>query len=61
MAAVRWVIRGAYSVSVQKIFGLLAGAKRIESGIKDVRTTMIYVHVMNKPGLAVKRPADSLG
>jgi len=30
-------------------------------GHKDVRTTMIYVHVMNKPGLAVKSPADSLG
>ena len=30
-------------------------------GHKDVRTTMIYAHVMNKPGLAVKSPADSLG
>ncbi|MEQ9406873.1 MAG: integron integrase, partial [Fuerstiella sp.] len=27
-------------------------------GHKDVRTTMIYLHVMNKPGLAVKSPAD---
>ena len=29
-------------------------------GHKDVRTTMIYTHVMNKPGLAVKSPADLL-
>ena len=27
-------------------------------GHKDVRTTMIYLHVMNKPGLAVKSPMD---
>ena len=27
-------------------------------GHKDVRTTMNYLHVMNKPGLAVKSPAD---
>lgn len=29
-------------------------------GHKDVRTTMIYLHVMNKPGLAVKSPIDVL-
>jgi len=29
-------------------------------GHKDVRTTMIYLHVMNRPGLAVKSPADVL-
>ena len=29
-------------------------------GHKDVRTTMIYLHVMNKPGLAVKSPVDVL-
>ena len=29
-------------------------------GHKDVSTTMIYLHVMNKPGLAVKSPADAL-
>ena len=30
-------------------------------GHKDVRTTMICLHVMNKPGPAVKSPADSMG
>jgi integrase/recombinase XerD len=30
-------------------------------GHEDVRTTMIYLHVMNKPGLAVKSPVDTLG
>ncbi len=30
-------------------------------GHKDVQTTMIYLHVMNKPGLAVKSPADWMG
>ncbi len=29
-------------------------------GHADVKTTMIYLHVMNKPGLAVKSPADGL-
>ncbi len=29
-------------------------------GHKDVQTTMIYLHVMNKPGLAVKSPADMI-
>jgi site-specific recombinase XerD len=29
-------------------------------GHKDVRTTRICLHVMNKPGLAVKSPADTL-
>lgn len=29
-------------------------------GHTDVATTMIYTHVLNKPGVAVKSPADSL-
>jgi integron integrase len=29
-------------------------------GHKDVSTTMIYLHVMNKPGLAVRSPIDAL-
>ena len=29
-------------------------------GHKDVRTTMIYLRVMNRPGLAVKSPVDGL-
>ena len=27
-------------------------------GRKDVSTTMIYTHVLNKPGLAVRSPLD---
>ena len=27
-------------------------------GHKDVTTTMIYTHVLNKPGLAVRSPLD---
>lgn len=29
-------------------------------GHKDVQTTMIYTHVMNKPGLAVRSPVDMI-
>jgi integron integrase len=29
-------------------------------GHRDVRTTMIYTHVLNRPGLGVKSPADAL-
>jgi site-specific recombinase XerD len=28
-------------------------------GHKDVSTTMIYTHVMNKPGLTVRSPLDN--
>lgn len=27
-------------------------------GHKDVSTTMIYTHVLNRPGLAVRSPLD---
>ena len=29
-------------------------------GHQDVRTTMIYTHVLNRPGLGIRSPADSL-
>ncbi|TWU36720.1 Tyrosine recombinase XerD [Novipirellula aureliae] len=29
-------------------------------GHKDVKTTMIYTHVMNRPGLVVTSPVDRL-
>ncbi len=29
-------------------------------GHKDVKTTMIYTHVMNRPGLVVQSPLDRL-
>ena len=30
-------------------------------GHKDVNTTMIYTHVLNCPGIAVRSPMDQLG
>ena len=30
-------------------------------GHQDVQTTMIYTHVLNRPGLAVRSPADLIG
>jgi site-specific recombinase XerD len=30
-------------------------------GHKDVKTTQIYTHVMQKPGLGVKSPLDGWG
>ncbi|MBI5759502.1 MAG: tyrosine-type recombinase/integrase [Planctomycetales bacterium] len=30
-------------------------------GHKDVTTTMIYTHVLNRPGLAVRSPLDAIG
>jgi integrase len=29
-------------------------------GHRDVRTTMIYTHVLNRPGLGIRNPADLL-
>ena len=29
-------------------------------GNKDVSTTMIYTHVLQRPGVAVRSPADTL-
>ncbi|MEO6970620.1 MAG: hypothetical protein ABI217_06975 [Chthoniobacterales bacterium] len=31
---------------------------KLSHGVKDVSTTMIYTHVLNKPGLGVKSPLD---
>jgi len=30
----------------------------LSHGVKDVSTTMIYTHVLNRPGLGVKSPLD---
>jgi site-specific recombinase XerD len=30
-------------------------------GHEDVSTTMIYTHVLNRPGLSVRSPADVMG
>jgi hypothetical protein len=30
----------------------------ISHRVKDVSTTMIYTHVLNKPGIGVKSPLD---
>ena len=45
---------------------LLAGGYDIRTvqellGHKDVRTTMIYTHVLNRGGRGVRSPADLLG
>lgn len=46
---------------VKLIYGLArsgAGYDERRVQLKDVQATMIYLHVMNKPGLTVKIPAD---
>lgn len=39
---------------------LVFASKHRTVGHKNVQTTMIYLHVVNKLGIAVKSPADSV-
>jgi predicted GIY-YIG superfamily endonuclease len=32
--------------------------EKLSHGVKDVSTTMIYTHVLNRPGIGVKSPLD---
>ena len=58
MCVVPWICwtRGTAAGRLGERLGERLGSCLLE----DVRTTMIYLHVMNKPGLAVKSPADTL-
>ena len=48
--------------SAQRLFEDGADIRTVQEllGHKDVKTTMIYTHVMNRPGLSVKSPLDRL-
>ncbi len=39
---------------------MISGRFRSFSAFKDVKTTMIYTHVLNRGGKGVRSPADSL-
>jgi len=53
--------RISWAITCLKQAGLLHSPKRGVYRPTDLRTTMIYTHVLNRGGLAVHSPADALG